>query len=105
MRAGETPLAWFEPDLDARLRFARGLVVLTDQRYPELGAGPGGGRRRLGGRAIAADRGRWKPQIGLADADETAGRARWNCSTRAAGSPTGVSRPAGRPPPIGWSIA
>ena len=32
LRAGESILAWLEPDLDVRLRFARGLVVLTDQR-------------------------------------------------------------------------
>jgi ATP-binding cassette subfamily B protein len=31
-RAGETPLAWFEPDLDTQLRYARGVVVLTDRR-------------------------------------------------------------------------
>ncbi|HVW35913.1 MAG TPA: ABC transporter transmembrane domain-containing protein, partial [Pirellulales bacterium] len=29
---GETVLAWFEPDLDSRLRFARELVVVTDRR-------------------------------------------------------------------------
>lgn len=29
---GETLLAWFEPDLDVRLRFSRGLVLVTDRR-------------------------------------------------------------------------
>ncbi len=32
LQAGETLLAWFEPDLDERLHYARGLVVLTDRR-------------------------------------------------------------------------
>jgi ATP-binding cassette subfamily B protein len=32
LEAGETLLAWFEPDLDDRLHYARGLVVLTDRR-------------------------------------------------------------------------
>lgn len=32
LAAGETVLAWFEPDLDQRLCFARRLVVLTDSR-------------------------------------------------------------------------
>src|SRR5207248_3134930 len=32
LTAGETVLAWFEPDLDQRLCFARRLVVLTDRR-------------------------------------------------------------------------
>jgi ATP-binding cassette subfamily B protein len=31
-QAGETLLAWFEPDLDDRLHFARGVVLLTDRR-------------------------------------------------------------------------
>src|SRR5487761_1021404 len=29
---GETLLAWFEPDLDTRLRYSRGLVLVTDRR-------------------------------------------------------------------------
>ncbi len=32
LRPGESMLAWLEPDLDTNLNFARGLVVLTDQR-------------------------------------------------------------------------
>ncbi|HEX7375684.1 MAG TPA: ABC transporter ATP-binding protein [Pirellulales bacterium] len=32
LEPGETVLAWFEPDLDTRLRFARGLVLVTDRR-------------------------------------------------------------------------
>ncbi len=33
---GETPLAWLEVDLDARLHYARGLVVLTDRRLLDV---------------------------------------------------------------------
>src|SRR3974390_2926243 len=29
---GETPLAWFEPDLTSRLTYAPGLVILTNRR-------------------------------------------------------------------------
>jgi len=36
LRPGERLLAWFEPDLDERLFYASGLVVLTDRRL--LGA-------------------------------------------------------------------
>jgi ATP-binding cassette subfamily B protein len=32
LEPGEAPLAWFEPDLTMRLRYAAGLVVLTDRR-------------------------------------------------------------------------
>ena len=32
LEAGEVLLAWFEPDLDDHLHYARGLVVLTDRR-------------------------------------------------------------------------
>ena len=32
LEPGETPLAWFEPDLTTRLRYAAGLVALTDRR-------------------------------------------------------------------------
>ncbi len=32
LEAGETLLAWFEPDLDRNLQYASGLVVLTDRR-------------------------------------------------------------------------
>jgi ATP-binding cassette subfamily B protein len=32
LEAGETVLAWFEPDLDERLHYANGLVALTDRR-------------------------------------------------------------------------
>ena len=34
---GETPLVWFELDLDADLHYARGLLVLTDRRLIEVG--------------------------------------------------------------------
>ncbi|HEX7449168.1 MAG TPA: ABC transporter ATP-binding protein [Pirellulales bacterium] len=32
LEPGEVVLAWFEPDLDARLHYAKGLVVVTDRR-------------------------------------------------------------------------
>ncbi len=32
LEAGETVLAWFEPDLDSRLHFARELILVTDRR-------------------------------------------------------------------------
>jgi ATP-binding cassette subfamily B protein len=38
LHSGESVLAWFAPDLDDRLRFARGLVVLTDRRLLSLPA-------------------------------------------------------------------
>jgi len=37
---GESPLAWLEADLDARLHYARGLVVLTDRRILSVGPIP-----------------------------------------------------------------
>ena len=37
LAAGEAILAWFEPDLDRRLCFARRLVVLTDRRLLAFG--------------------------------------------------------------------
>jgi ATP-binding cassette subfamily B protein len=39
LQPGETVLSWFEPDLDQRLFYAQGMVVLTDRR---LLAGPDG---------------------------------------------------------------
>jgi ATP-binding cassette subfamily B protein len=35
--AGESPLAWFELDLDTRLHYARGLLVLTPSRLLDIG--------------------------------------------------------------------
>ena len=32
LQPGEVPVAWFEPDLDTRLNYSSGLVVLTDRR-------------------------------------------------------------------------
>src|SRR5262249_49077172 len=32
LQTGETLLAWFEPDLDLQLRYAAGMVILTDRR-------------------------------------------------------------------------
>ncbi|HEY7422959.1 MAG TPA: ABC transporter transmembrane domain-containing protein, partial [Gemmataceae bacterium] len=42
LQTGETLLAWFEPDLDLQLRYAAGLVVLTDRRVLSPGAGEAG---------------------------------------------------------------
>ncbi|UCV16165.1 cyanophycin metabolism-associated ABC transporter [Quatrionicoccus australiensis] len=39
LSAGENPQAWLEIDLDARLQFARGLVVITDRRLLALAPG------------------------------------------------------------------
>src|SRR5262245_13542852 len=39
LEAGEEVLAWFEPDLDARLHYARALVVLTGRRVLSAEAG------------------------------------------------------------------
>src|SRR5512138_2839541 len=39
LEAGEQPLAWLDLDLDARLQYAPGLVVLTDRRL--LARAPG----------------------------------------------------------------
>src|SRR5262245_8149926 len=39
---GESPVAWLETDLNASLRFVRGLVLLTDHRllsFPPAGEG------------------------------------------------------------------
>ena len=38
LAAAEKPLAWFRPDLDARLDFADGLVVCTDRRLIAVGS-------------------------------------------------------------------
>jgi ATP-binding cassette subfamily B protein len=37
LASGETPLAWLELNLDTRLHYARGLLVLTDRRLIDLG--------------------------------------------------------------------
>ncbi len=37
LEAGETPLAWLEVDLDSRLHYADGLVLLTDRRLIDVG--------------------------------------------------------------------
>jgi ATP-binding cassette, subfamily B, bacterial len=37
LAAGESPLAWFELDLDTRLHYARGLLVLTPNRLLDIG--------------------------------------------------------------------
>ena len=40
---GETVLAWFEPDLDTQLRYASGLVLVTDRRVLTTQGGGGAG--------------------------------------------------------------
>ena len=37
LAAGETPLVWLELNLDSRLHYARGLLVLTDRRLIAVG--------------------------------------------------------------------
>ena len=41
LEPGERTLAWFAPDLDTRLHYAEGLVVLTDRRVLSADAGAG----------------------------------------------------------------
>jgi ATP-binding cassette subfamily B protein len=42
LEASESVLAWFEPDLDPRLQYASGLVVLTGRRLLAAGTAPPG---------------------------------------------------------------
>ena len=46
LQAGEDVLAWFEPDLDNRLRYATALVVLTDRRILASDSSEDGSARR-----------------------------------------------------------
>ncbi len=39
---GEIPLAWFAPDLDSRLHYAYGLVVLTNRALISIQPQPSG---------------------------------------------------------------
>jgi ATP-binding cassette, subfamily B, bacterial len=50
LAAGECFVACFEPDLDSRLRFAEGLVVLTDRRVLGVREPEAGGNRTASGR-------------------------------------------------------
>ncbi len=56
--AGESILAWMEPDLDAQLNFAHGLVILTDRRVLSFDPAQGGGSDRKRDSAAAPCR-RW----------------------------------------------
>ena len=47
----EKPLVWLEPDLDGRLHFASGLVVLTDRRLLDIGPTEAVAAARRGPRA------------------------------------------------------
>ena len=38
LAVGESPLAWLELDLNARLHYARGLLVLTPSRLLDIGS-------------------------------------------------------------------
>ncbi|QOY86420.1 cyanophycin metabolism-associated ABC transporter [Paludibaculum fermentans] len=61
---GETPLASFEPDLDSRMRYAPGLVVLTDQRLLSF-EWPPGSRRGPDGAMAEAEARSWALAPGL----------------------------------------
>ena len=50
LAAGESPLAWFELDLDTRLHYARGLLVLTPSSVAGHRAAGGDRRRRAAAR-------------------------------------------------------
>lgn len=45
LEPGESLLAWFEPDLDDKLFYARGLVLLTDRRLLATNSGNSNGTR------------------------------------------------------------
>jgi ATP-binding cassette subfamily B protein len=66
--ADEQPLAWLQTDLDTELRFADGMVVLTNRRLLDLRPLNGTGTRSAGGFD------QWALEPGLTlDADERAG--------------------------------
>ena len=48
LAAGEKPLVWLELDLDSRLHYASGLLVLTDRRLIDIGPTEGGAAARRG---------------------------------------------------------
>ena len=72
LRAGESILAWLEPDLDVRLRFARGLVVLTDQRVLSFEMEAEEGARGRGTAAVRSRQWPLEPQSILRTRDEGA---------------------------------
>ncbi|MGJ5819989.1 ABC transporter transmembrane domain-containing protein [Paludibaculum fermentans] len=61
---GETPLASFEPDLDSQMRYAAGLVVLTDRRLLSF-EWPPGPRRGLNEAMAEAETRAWALAPGL----------------------------------------
>lgn len=76
LHADELVLGWFEPDLDADLRFAEGLVVLTDSRL--LAAGADGAWSSWPLVEIEALRARERAGVGTLDLLNTEGRlAHW----------------------------
>ncbi len=65
LRGDERPLSWFEGDLDGQLRFALGLVVLTETRFISLDAD--GAVRSWNLEEIASLRAREKSGLGTLD--------------------------------------
>jgi ATP-binding cassette subfamily B protein len=94
LEAGERVLGWFEPDLDERLRFSAGLVVLTDRRLLAWDAAGGAEAPRtwpLG--AVARLRWRERSGLGMLEADGSEGRlAVWRYTVRAAVAAQGFAR-------------
>ncbi|MBL0157312.1 MAG: ABC transporter ATP-binding protein [Bryobacterales bacterium] len=69
---GETPLTWFEPDLDCRLHYAPAVVVLTDRRLLSY-QWPGGTRQNGRPAGEPESRHAWtlSPQLELVQRDNT----------------------------------
>ncbi|NLD67713.1 MAG: hypothetical protein GX644_02760, partial [Limnobacter sp.] len=72
LAAGERVVGCFEPDLDARLRFARKLLVLTDRRLLSIGA-PEADARDAGDVVGAGRADAGRADAGRADARDRAG--------------------------------
>jgi ATP-binding cassette, subfamily B, bacterial len=66
LRPDETLLAWFEPDLDGRLRYCRGLVLLTDRRLLSIQPDGEAPTSELGERGPAAGCRSWPLQPDMA---------------------------------------
>ncbi len=93
LRPGETVLAGLELDLDARLHFTQGWLVVTDQRL--LARSPGEKSVR-----------EWVIETGLRlSHTDHAGVARWNWAMLRAGLQAGAIRLVTIPPRCGWSTS